>query len=208
MKSNFNDCLTRLLKDEGGYTNNPNDPGGPTNFGITLTDYRKYIDKKGTAADVRKMDVEQAKAIYKSKYWDAMDCDSLSSGVDYTVFDYAVNSGLVRPQRDLQKFSKLSGAALINAINDERMAFLRGLNTFPTFGKGWTKRVAGVRAHSLDLAKTNTAAGPTAAGTVAAGSGYILYTHLHQHPYLAIAGAIAAAGIIGLVVHYIFNKGK
>ena len=46
MKSNYNDCLTRLLKDEGGYTNNPNDSGGPTNYGITLADYRKYINAR------------------------------------------------------------------------------------------------------------------------------------------------------------------
>src|SRR5260221_4249705 len=127
MKSNFNDCLTRLLKDEGGYTNDPIDPGGPTNFGITLTDYRKYIDSQGTANDVKNMRLDDAKTIYRTKYWNVLGCDQLSSGVDYTVFDYGVNSGLGRPRKALQRFNNLSGVALIDAINNERMAFLQRL---------------------------------------------------------------------------------
>ena len=138
MKQNYNDCLQRVLKYEGGYTNNPADPGGPTNFGITLTDYRKYINSQGTAEDVRGMTVDQAKIIYKARYWDALNCDGLPSGVDFTVFDYGINSGLRRPQNDLKRFSKLSDVPLINAINDERMSFLQALPTFATFGRGWT----------------------------------------------------------------------
>jgi len=52
MKNNFNDCLNRVLKDEGGYSNHPADPGGPTNYGITLRDYRDNINPRGTANDV------------------------------------------------------------------------------------------------------------------------------------------------------------
>src|SRR5437773_852028 len=153
MKQNYNDCLNRLLKDEGGYTNDPRDPGGPTNFGITLTDYRKYIRTNGSAEDVRKMSIEDAKKIYRSKYWDALKCDGLSSGVDYTVFDYGVNSGIGRSQRVLDKFRGVrSPVELINKINDERLQFLQSLRTWPTFGKGWSRRVAGVRAHSVQLA--------------------------------------------------------
>lgn len=194
MKNNYNDCLIRLLKDEGGYSNNPNDPGGPTNFGITLGDYRKYINPQGSATDVRNMTVDQAKTIYKSKYWDALDCDNLPSGVDYTCFDYGVNSGLGRPRRDLQKFKSLSGVNLINAINDERMSFLQSLGTWPVFGKGWAKRVSGVRAHSIELAtkpgiKTSTGA---AGGAVIAG-GTVLATTPHQYWPWIIGGTIVAA---------------
>src|SRR6185312_9585820 len=144
MKNNYDDCLTRLLKDEGGYTNDKSDSGGPTNFGITLSDYRKYINSRGTAEDVRRMSVDQAKAIYRSKYWDALNCDNLPSGVDYTCFDYGVNSGLGRPRKALQRFKSLSGSNLINAINDERTAFLKaiGVGKNARFLKGWLNRVS------------------------------------------------------------------
>lgn len=151
MKQNFQDCLQRVLKDEGGYSNNPADPGGATNFGITIADYKRYINPNGTPDDVRRMTVNQAAVIYKQRYWDALGCDNLPSGVDYTCFDYGVNSGIGRPQKDLKKFSNLSGHTLIDAINDERMAFLQSLGTFKVFGKGWTRRVSGVRTYSHQL---------------------------------------------------------
>src|SRR6266849_529800 len=143
MKNNYNDCLTRLLKDEGGYTNNPNDSGGPTNFGITLTDYSKYIKASGTEKDVKGMTVDEARQIYRTKYWDALGCDSLSSGVDYTCFDYGVNSGIGRPRKALQRFKSKSGVDLINAINDERVTFLKALEASQpkdkVFDAGWMR---------------------------------------------------------------------
>jgi lysozyme family protein len=208
MKSNFNDCLTRLLKDEGGYTNDPRDPGGPTNFGITLTDYRKYIDSKGTASDVRGMTVDQARTIYKEKYWDALDCDNLPSGVDYTVFDYGVNSGVGRPRKALQRFKSLSGTSLVEAINNERMTFLRSLSTYPTFGKGWSKRVAGVKAHSIELVnKKDNVTGPAAgAGTIGIGAAVSQYWHTHQS--VIIIGTLVLAIVVGTLIHLYKNKGK
>lgn len=208
MKSNFNDCLNRLLKDEGGYTNDPRDPGGPTNFGITLKDYRLYINSKGSAEDVKNMTVDQAKAIYKAKYWDALDCDNLSSGVDYSVFDYGVNSGIGRSKKVLAKFSTLSGTQLINAINDERMAFLRNLSTFSTFGKGWTRRVAGVKAHSLELAaKPSSGTSAGAAGAVVLAGGAAVASAPQHHWPLIIAGTVLLAVIafFGFEI-YEYNK--
>ena len=92
--TNYNYALEQVLLSEGGYTNDPRDPGGPTNFGITIYDYRAYINHAGTATDVKNMTKAQAAAIYKSKYWDAVNGDNLPSGVDYCVSDYGVlNSG-------------------------------------------------------------------------------------------------------------------
>lgn len=209
MKSNYNDCLQRLLRDEGGYTNDPSDSGGPTNFGITLSDYRAYINRSGTAKDVRNMSVDQAKIIYKSKYWDALGCDSLTSGVDYTCFDYGVNSGLGRPRKALQKFKGKTGVDLINAINDERMAFLKAISGGKNakFLKGWTLRVARVRDHSLDLAKTNSSAGPVASTAVVGISAY-LSQFWHQHEYLIIGGGVLIAIGAGFLIHKLINKGK
>ncbi len=169
-KATYDAALVRLLVHEGGYTNHPSDPGGPTNFGITIGDYRKYVKPGASAADVKAMKVEEAKRIYRSKYWDAQRCDELPAGVDYAVFDYGVNSGIGRSGKVLRRCLKRSdktskvddgviaaaaGAdvkTLVNAICDERLRFLQGLRTWPVFGKGWGRRVAEVRAFGLQLA--------------------------------------------------------
>jgi uncharacterized protein (TIGR02594 family) len=167
--ANYAPSLARLLVHEGGYTNHPSDPGGPTNYGITIHDYRKYIDPAGTAADVRAMSVEQAKLIYRKRYWDVQRCDELPPGVDYATFDYGVNSGIGRSAKVLQRIVGVTADGeigddtiaaarardpklLVGAICDERLAFLRGLGTWPTFGRGWGRRVAEVRAAALAMA--------------------------------------------------------
>ncbi len=162
-KSTYEEALRRLLAHEGGYTNHPSDPGGPTNFGITIVDYRKYVKPGATAADVKAMKLSEAKAIYRAKYWDSQRCDELPAGVDYAIFDYGVNSGIGRSGKVLRRLTGLPDntsvvndavlaavarrdpAALANAICDERLRFLKSLKTWPVFGKGWGRRVAEVR---------------------------------------------------------------
>jgi lysozyme family protein len=168
-KSTYDEALRRLLVHEGGYTNHPSDPGGPTNFGITIHDYRKYVKPNATAADVRAMKLDEAKGIYRTKYWDALRCDELPAGVDCSVFDYGVNSGIGRSGRVLrrvvglpdtthvvtddilQAVDRRNPKALATAINDERLRFLKSLKTWPVFGAGWGRRVAEVRTFSLQL---------------------------------------------------------
>jgi lysozyme family protein len=167
--STYDEALRRLLAHEGGYTNHPSDPGGPTNFGITIHDYRKYIDASGGAADVRQMTVEQAKAIYRSKYWNAMRCDELPAGVDFAVFDYGVNSGIGRAPKVLKRILDLDAStsavtpqvieaakrrdarSIVGAICDERLRFLKSLRTWPVFGNGWGRRVSEVRMAALEM---------------------------------------------------------
>ena len=169
-ESSYDEALTRLLCDEGGYTNHPRDPGGPTNFGITLADARRHWKSDATAADVRAMPQSAARAIYRERYWDALRCGDLPAGVDYAVFDYGVNSGIGRAGKVLRRVlsmpddtSMVSDAviaaavhadtpAIIRAICAERLAFLRRLKTFPVFGRGWTARVNGVQASALKMA--------------------------------------------------------
>jgi lysozyme family protein len=173
--SSYDEALARLLVHEGGYSNHPSDPGGPTNWGITIFDYRKYVNPAATAADVRSMPVEVAKKIYRDKYWNAMRCDELAPGVDYCIFDYGVNSGTGRAPKILRRLVGLpqtpaavtdaviaaAGARdpkiLIDAICDERLAFLRGLRTWDVFGNGWGRRVREVRAAALAMAQRATA---------------------------------------------------
>lgn len=140
----YAESIRCLLKSEGGFVNHPSDPGGPTNFGITLGDYRKYVKADASAADIRAMNVDEAKAIYRAKYWGAMRGDELPAGVDYCVFDYAVNSGTGRAPKVLQRVLGIpvtgwmddatvaaargrEARALVQAICDERMRFLQAL---------------------------------------------------------------------------------
>jgi lysozyme family protein len=177
MRSSYDSCLSRLLGHEGGYSNHPNDSGGPTKFGITIADYRKYIKPNATAADVQAMNVHEAKTIYRQQYWNAQRCDELPAGIDYVVFDYGVNSGLGRSTKLLKKLlghpqnttkilnEDVSGAGRVNAADfineycDNRLAFLKRARNrktkkllWPDFGKGWSRRVAEVRSHALKLA--------------------------------------------------------
>ncbi|MBV9556515.1 MAG: glycoside hydrolase family 108 protein [Pseudolabrys sp.] len=172
----YEEALARLLAHEGGYTNHPADPGGPTNYGVTIADYRAYVSSDATADDLRKMPVDAAKAIYRTKYWDALRCDELPCGVDYAVFDYGVNSGISRAGKVLRRCLKLNDAQarvtdavieaadnadaglLAMAICDERLRFLQRLPTWPVFGKGWGRRVAAVKVAALEMAKKAKAA--------------------------------------------------
>ena len=208
MQQDYDEALARLLAHEGGYTNDAADPGGPTNFGITITDYRKYAMPGATAADVRAMKVDEAKAIYRAKYWGAQRCDDLPAGVDYAVFDYGVNSGIGRSGKVLRRVLGLADddwhtgddvlAALrrrdpkqvVVAICDERLRFLQSLKTWDVFGKGWGARVADVKAFALALA-AGTPAGLPAGASAKAGKGVVPAAKGAQQ---GSAGAVVAAG--------------
>jgi lysozyme family protein len=153
MKDNFDECLKMLLHHEGGYVNHPKDPGGETNLGVTKRVYEKW----GGTKDMKDLTVEDVAPIYKKEYWDRCKCDDLESGVDWAVFDWAVNSGTGRAAKAIQKICGASqdGAigpktlALIGTQNTEyvieefgkiRQDFYESLKTFDTFGKGWTRR--------------------------------------------------------------------
>jgi lysozyme family protein len=170
MQANEAECIARVIASEGGYSNHPADPGGPTNWGITLADARRYWKPGASASDVRAMPKSVAEGIYDSKYWDALNCDALPAGLDYSLFDYGVNSGVSRAGKVLRRVVGLTDAdwhvtgpvlaavgkrdpkAIIAALDDERLTFLRSLKTWSVFGKGWGRRVAEVKAASLHMA--------------------------------------------------------
>lgn len=212
-KNNFDACLTRLLRHEGGYTDHPADPGGPTNYGITIHDYRRYVKANATAVDIRAMPLAHAKAIYRQKYWNALRCDDLPAGVDYAVFDYGVNSGTGRIGKVLRRVLRLPDTTsavtddviaaargkdpsdLCNAICDERIAFLKRLHTWPVFGKGWERRVAEVRAASRIMARG--AMLPTPDETPGPGRAVVTATPKAERAIAAGTGSTAAAGGAG-----------
>ena len=170
MQSNYEKALHWVLQHDAGYVNHPQDPGGATNKGITQKTYDAYRRAKGVPVrDVRDIDDVEVRAIYREQYARPVWFDALPSGVDYALFDFAVNSGVSRAVKYIQRLvgtrqdgimgnQTLSAiraqdaAALINALCDARLAFMRGLKIWPTFGRGWQRRVDGMRKSALALA--------------------------------------------------------
>ena len=93
MNSNFERCLQHTLKEEGGFVNNPKDPGGMTNLGVTKRTYEQYVGHPVDEETMRGLTPEMVAPLYKKMYWDVVKGDQLPDGVDYCVFDVAVNSG-------------------------------------------------------------------------------------------------------------------
>jgi lysozyme family protein len=162
MIGNFTRALALVLRSEGGFVNNPKDPGGATNRGVTQAVYDAFRKLSGKPVQsVRLITDAEVSTIYKRQYWDAVAGDALPAGVDYATFDYAVNSGVARAAQALQSAVGVVpdghiGLRTIAAVKDAghvidgvcngRLLFLRHLSTFADFGRGWTTRVAEVRA--------------------------------------------------------------
>jgi lysozyme family protein len=154
----YDAAMLRVFADEGGYTNDPVDPGGATNFGITIIDARKYWKPNATPADVKAMPKAVASDIYRKHYANPMRYDELPAGFDYSVLDAAINSGVGRAPVWAGKALGIAAKSIndvvapANAANDKvsliqkywavRLAFLHGLKTWSHFGGGWGRRCA------------------------------------------------------------------
>lgn len=169
---NFPKALSLVLLSEGGYSNDPVDGGGATNHGITQRVYTAYQTSQGLRSaphSVKIITDSEVAAIYKEQYWDAIRGDDLPAGIDYCVFDEAVNSGVVRAAQSLQRnvgtnvdghiglmtlsaVANAKPATLIRAYGAERLSFLKKLSNWWRFGKGWASRVAFVQNQALKMA--------------------------------------------------------
>ena len=220
MKANYAVILPRTLKHEGGWADHPKDPGGATMRGITIGRYSQFLGRQATKAELKAIPEAHVQAIYRQGYWDQVQGDALPSGMDYTVFDASVNSGIGRGPKWLQKAVGVKadgkvGKGTITAArnisdpigaikraNANRMGFLKGLKTWGTFGKGWSRRVADVEAYSVVLfggkaaaqaeiipAQKATTRDKTAATTtpVAAGGGSMSFENLPDWGLVAVA---------------------
>ncbi|WP_281928486.1 glycoside hydrolase family 108 protein [Roseibium album] len=161
MLSNFRTCLAWVLVHEGGYVNHPKDPGGATNRGVIQRTYNAYRKRMGLPRQsVKKITQAEVEAIYREQYWNAVQGDQLPAGVDYAVFDYGVNSGPRRSAKDLQrvvgaspdgwigqetlsKALEMPAQEIVEKLCERRYRFVRGLRHWPTFGRGWTRRIMG-----------------------------------------------------------------
>lgn len=149
---NFDQAFDRLISHEGGYVFDPRDPGGETKYGVSKRSY--------PALDIRALTLADAKAIYRRDYWERAQCDKMPPDLAFDVFDAAVNSGIGQAIRWLQRALGVAddgqvGALTLGAIqreadtsairarfNGQRLAFMTQLSTWPTFGKGWARRIA------------------------------------------------------------------
>ena len=152
--SNFDRVFAALLGNEGGYSNHPDDPGGETNWGITVAVARE----NGYIGPMKDMDQTVARAIYAKRYW-LPAFDTLPYAVAFQIFDGVVNSGIGQAVRWLQRavgvaddgklgpitLNAVSAApvgSVVLAFNAERLVFMTNLSTWPSFGKGWARRIA------------------------------------------------------------------
>jgi hypothetical protein len=159
---NFDRCIAVTLAHEGGFTDNAADPGGATNFGITLRTLEAFLGHAVTPDDVRALSSSTAIEIYRANYWNQLRCGDLPAGVDLMMLDFGVNSGpatavkalqaLVQVTRDgaigrqtLDAVARVAPMTLVDGLAQARMACLRSLPSFTEFGDGWTRRVGDVQ---------------------------------------------------------------
>lgn len=156
MIDRFSACLAFTLREEGGFVNDPRDPGGATNKGITLATYRRYVPD-ATVDALRHISDADVARIYRAGYWQAVQGDELPAGVDLMCFDFAVNAG---PGRAVRQLQAAAGAVVDGAIGPRTLAAVRAmpaadlcrvlsglqrqyyatLANFGFFGRGWLKR--------------------------------------------------------------------
>lgn len=153
---NFDTAFERVIGHEGGFVDHPSDPGGATNWGIT----QRTARTNGYTGDMRKLTRAQAKEIYRQSYWQRAKCDQYDGAIGFQLFDAAVNHGIGNAIRFLQRavgvaddgiVGRLTLAAIhkmdvpdvLARFNAERLDFYTKLSTWPTFGKGWARRIVG-----------------------------------------------------------------
>lgn len=175
MNWNFESCLAETLRHEGGWADHPKDPGGATMRGVTIGTFAQFKGRKVTKAELRAISDADLRAIYRRNYWDKVKADDLPSGLDLVAFDAAVNSGPARGARWLQQAlgvtadgkigpatiaaaQKADAGFIVERAINVRLAFLKSLKTWGTFGKGWQRRVDAVRAEALRMASEADAA--------------------------------------------------
>ena len=176
MRQNRDAAIRVTLAHEGGYVDHPKDPGGATNFGITIGTLSRHLGRPATKAEVRGMTVETAIAIYAANYWAPIRADEIPHGVDLVTYDASVNSGTGRgpkwtqqavgvkadgkvgPQT-LEALRRADAVAVCRKACALRLGFMRGLKTWSTFGRGWSRRVAEIEAEAVMWAARNPGAG-------------------------------------------------
>lgn len=176
MNCDFTTALDHVLKHEAGFQDDPRDEGnklpdgrrGCTNLGVTQAVWETYVGHKVSTADMKALTPAKVATLYKHKYWDVVHGDDLPSGVDYIVFDFAINSGAGRAIKFLQTVvgvpsdgsigpktlsavSAMNSNLIIKEYSLAKEAFYRSLRSFSIYGKGWLARTSAVDATAKTL---------------------------------------------------------
>ncbi len=168
-KENYPRCLANTLREEGGWTNDPRDPGGPTMRGIIQREYTRYRARHGLPdRSVRYISEAELQDIYRGNYWVPMVGDAWPKGPDQIVFDISVNSGTgrapaimgaamgvsTRNPRELAALASRSAdtIGIVKRACARRASFYRSLRTFSAFGRGWLARNARMEAIGVRMA--------------------------------------------------------
>jgi lysozyme family protein len=176
--SGFDACLAVVLASEGGYADDPRDPGGATNRGITRATLAHWRGRPVSKTELRTLGRAEAVRIYRALYWDAVRGDDLPPGIDLAVFDHAVNAGPGRAVRTLQAAlgqardaivgpatlaatRAAAPAPLIRDLCRRRLALLARLAAWRSFGRGWHARIARTEAAALAMAARSDGAAST-----------------------------------------------
>jgi lysozyme family protein len=160
---NLRRAVAIVFKHEGGYTDNPKDPGNwtggkigvgrlvGTNMGIAAPTLAAYRRREVTALDMRTLTRAEADRIISGQYWITAGCDSAPHGCDLSLFDTSVNSGPGRAKAIGRKAGDMRASPVdwIKRYSRERLSFMRGLRAWQTFGRGWSRRVADIEATSI-----------------------------------------------------------
>ena len=149
----FDKCLAILLHEEGGFSADPHDRGGITNLGVTIAVWRQWVHGPVSIDTMRALKPADVAPLYRALYWNAASCDALPPVMALCVFDFAVNAGVGRAARILQKVAGVTADGhigpktiaavkpeMIHAYCDARRAYYRSLDQFPRYGRGWTAR--------------------------------------------------------------------
>jgi lysozyme family protein len=171
--ANLERILSLVFGHEGGFTDDPKDKGNWTGgkIGLGVIKGTKYGISAAAypTTDIAGLTLAKAAALYRRDYWGKIRGDELPSGLDYCLFDFAVNSGVARAIMGLQRALNLADdgkmgpitlaaaikadpQALIQRICADRLTFMRRLSSWPTYGKGWSRRVASVEREALKMA--------------------------------------------------------
>jgi len=172
MKANFDICFDRIIHSEGGYVWDKDDSGGETNLGVTINAWSAYLGRPINPGEMKALTRSDVKPFYKKMYWDKVRGDDLPQGVDYAVFDFAVNAGPGRAAKFLQQavgavadgaigpgtmalVNKTTPAQLLQNFAKQKEDFYNSIveknSTQQKFLKGWLNRVAHVQTAATSM---------------------------------------------------------
>lgn len=180
----FATALQHVLEMEGGFSDDPYDPGGPTNKGITLSVYARWVgesvspeSRSRLVARLKKIPDAMVQEIYRTRYWEPADCARMPAPLALMHFDAAVNHGVVGAIRILQESigadidgeiglqtrGRIAATPLVETLTryaEIRRDRYRGLKHFWRFGRGWLRRVDVTLARAGELLGVPAVTGP------------------------------------------------